>query len=641
MAIDTESLDREFRQRQVLANDAAKYRGVFDTLRDQYADCIITIEDASAYLDHKDEVASALKALHSKSVEETRTLYEDILTGLLKDIFPDDPENERVHLDLSVKRGQAALNVEVSNRKGFRRNVQLDKGASVRSILSIGLRFIALSRSNRRRLVVLDEADKEINPIYLPRFAKMVAQLASKIGMQVIYVSHKDHKSFEGYARIIRLSRKETGVTADIISDDASTEIEGWEGEKNIGTLMEGSGLTDIRLLDVKQHANTFIELSPLVNVISGANDVGKSTVLQAIDCVSRNKGREGLIRDEKDKLRIELGIEGGQRIVYQHKRRGSKKTKYQFFDYRNEKTLESHDGTSCPEWVHSYLGMELHRGFDLHIGLDNANSFMFEAGFSEHKRAEILSLNRISGDSQAMIEEHNRRVESHKKDMRTAQKTSAKLKLRLRELGMVTAVEESLEELEVLEQEVRESISREKRLNDLIAQWEKTEKKLAVLSKAENLEPLPEGTLDNVDRIIRAEKIINQWEKVEAKLGILKKGLAELPAQVEPPVLDDRLTRMNQTGKQWSKIEKKLAILKDGMQKLAENPIEEVVIEPSGVQETLEKVEKMLEQQRSLHRRRTQVMTSKAEIERKMKSMVGESCVTCGQPIEEEHIHV
>lgn len=52
-----------------------------------------------------------------------------------------------------------------------------------------------------------------------------------------------------------------------------------------------------IRLVNTKQHENTFIELSPGVNVITANIDVGKSTLAQAIEAVAQNEGREGLIK--------------------------------------------------------------------------------------------------------------------------------------------------------------------------------------------------------------------------------------------------------------------------------------------------------------------------------------------------------
>lgn len=640
MSDTSQASERAFRQRKQLADDANRLNGHFESLVEDKARCILAIEDSNKFLEHKEAVHAVLKALHSESVEQTRVLYEDVLTGLLQDIFPNDPENSRVHLNLGVKRSQAALSVEVSNDKGHRRDVFLDKGGSVKSIIAIGLRFIALSRSSRRRLVVLDEADSELNPLFIPRFAKMMSQLAAKIGMQVIYVSHHDHREFEGHARIIRLSRKEGRVSADVISDNASTEVSGWEGEKNIGLLMDGVGLTDIRLVNVKQHENTILELSPLVNVIAGTNDVGKSTVIQAIECVARNKGREGLIRDDQDKLRIEIGLEGSQRIIYQYKRRGSRKTKYSFFNHRNEKVEESRDGISCPEWVHAHLGMKLHKQHDLNIGTQQSPNFVLDPNVSEHKRAEVLSLNKLSGASQRMIEEHNRLVDAHKKEVARSKKDLARVNQKLRELSMIHEVVDSLPDLEAEEEALRARSLKIAGLKEIGLRWAGLESNREALGSIKDIPGADPDFIENIDRIGGMQRLLTQWSGLEEKRKILSDSLSDLGAEISPPGEGSGIKEMVSIGLTWSGLLKRRELIDSALKEMdamVVNPVEDLQDVSGEVLSTLERLlGQKRELQKSLSDGRARANLTKSQLD----SLIGQSCGACGQPISEDHIH-
>jgi len=626
-----------------LAQESSRIRGLFDSLIQAKAECIIDIEDANEFLETEDEVQDVLKTLHQQSVERTRILYEDVLTGLVKDIFPNDPENHRVHLNLSVKRGQAALSVEVSNIYGHRRDVFLDKGGSVKSIIAIGLRFIALSRTNRRRFVAFDEADKELNPVFIPRFAKMMAQLASKIGMQVVYISHHNYQDFEGHARIIKLSRKNGKVYSDIISDNAPKDFEGWEGEEHIATILEGAGITDISLMNVKQHQNTVIELSPLVNVIIGSNDIGKSTIVQALECVARNKGRNGLIRDEQDKMRIEIGLEGKLRLVYQYKRRGSRKTKYQLYNHANAIIKESREGTQCPDWLHGVLGMEMYKNQDLHIGLQGASNFMLDVNVSEHKRAEILSLNKLCGSTQRMIERHNEMIDHHKKVRNESRKRLAKTKQKLEIVESMGEFSEAVDqfslELDRLKQKHRDL----EKMLQLLEKWETCQARIEEYGALKNLPaPVPMVDMEKVAQIQGMQGLIDKISTLAKFIKLERQSLAQLSSIPQHQPVDlSYLDGMISLGKRWSYEEKMISLHKDALNRLMSIPThQEVRFDDSakkhldhmdGLRELIRKDEKEIE---SAKIRLTQLHGQLAELN-------GQSCPTCGGSMNFNGVHV
>ena len=634
-------------RQQQLSAGLSQIGGMQSELVRQKAKHLVDLSESQDYLDQKEHVRLVLKTLHERSVESVKVLYEDLLTGLLRDIFPDDSENHKVHLNLHVKRNQSALSIDVSNRAGYRRDVFLDKGGSVKSIIAIGLRFIALARSRRRRLVVLDEADSELNPRYIPRFAGMMHQLSSRIGMQVIYISHHDYKSFEGSARIIRLARDDMRVYADTISDLKNTEIVGWKGEEDIADWMEDVGLTDIRLFNVKQHENTHIELSPLVNVIVGDNDVGKSTVVQAIDAVARNNPREKMIRDDEREMRVEIGIEHGKRLFFRYRRSGQKKTAYLLYNKDNEKVKASEDGNNVPEWLHTYLGMELFRGFDLHIGMQGNVDFLLDPSYSDAKRAEILSLNSVSGGAQRMISLHTKKVDQHQKRVTEIRKQLSAVKYRLSCVGSAFAAQDFLDDYQKSYDAALKIDSEIQSIESDIAQFTRDRIELAALSKVSDFEFSDEkiqalNQTKDIDDLLRD---IESLERLESESKALK-PVSDMEL-TSFPVFDTTLEDLIEGGKEWAALEKSLEALKPiyGVE-LADVPDKSLFSECDEIEKAIRELETVSKEQTEL-----KVNADKAEkqlkevneaLEAELKAM-GPICVTCNQPIDHsngDHSH-
>lgn len=641
-------VDQLVKRQQQLTAGLSQIGGMQSELIRQKTKHLIELSESQEYLDQKEHVRLVLNTLHERSVESVKVLYEDLLTGLLRDIFPDDPENQKVVFSLSVKRNQSALSIEVVNEKGYARDVFLDKGGSVKSIIAIGLRFIALARSPRRRIVVLDEADRALNPVHVPRFAQMMHQLSSRIGMQVVYISHHDHKSFEDSARIIKLSRENGRIYADCISDAKKTEIVGWAGEEDIGDWMDGVGITALRLVNVKQHENTVVELSPLVNIIVGDMDIGKSTIVQAIDTVARNNPREKMIRDGEREMRIEIGIESGQRIFFRYRRTGSKKTKYILYDKDNNPVQKSKDGINAPEWLHTYLGMELFRGFDLHIGMQGNPDFLLDPRrYSDFKRAEILSLNNFSGGAQRMISLHTKKVDQHQKRVAEVRKQLSAVKYRLSCVGAAFAAQDSLNDFQESYDAAMKIDSEIQSIESDIAQFTKDRIELAALSKVSDLEISDE----NIRKLADTKDIddllqdIHQLERLEGEALALKPVQGLTLASF--PSFDSSFEDLVEHGKEWASLEKALETLKPIHDvSMPDLPEKSIFSEADDLERAIREMETLTEEQASLkqsaEKTERQIKEINENLDAELKAM-GPICVTCNQPLNNdsgEHSH-
>lgn len=494
-------------------------------MRDHYvkekSSCIIKMGEAQCYLDSKDEVIDILNELHQRTQVRTKEIYEQLLTTLVQEMKPGDPENDRVVLETEIKRNRTSLEIGMRNDKGCVRNIYLDKGGSVENIVAMGLRFIAVSRTSNRRLIVMDEADSALRSEYIPIFAAIMDQLARQIGMQVIYISHHPVSSFEGKARIIHLQRENGYVSAEQVSDVAGSGYS--KIQDKIGSdldenedIMEGVGLRYIRLVNNKQHENTMIELSPYVNVITADIDVGKSTIVQAIEAVAHNLGREGLIRDGQSMTRVEIGLEDGMTLQWSYSRKGSKKTSYVLTNANNEVVNSSDNGTEVPEWLHDYLSMAKHQDFDLHISDQHNSSFILDKRISSFRRAELLSLGKEATQVQKMITQHGERSDKCRRVLNECKKELVIIKNKLIALRAIGTVEERITELEALLQSIKDGHDNHKWLSNNIPLIMGSLGKVKALSPLSLIEiPKKEAVIDlKPIRDIAKSMVINKEKK-------------------------------------------------------------------------------------------------------------------------------
>lgn len=368
--------------------------------------------DVQSYLDCKDEVTAILDWMHAEAQKKTRAVFERLLTQLLREVMP--LNCDEVVLEASVKSNRSALEFLVRTAGGHMESIFEDKGDSISNIIAMGLRFIVLSQTSNRPILLLDEADCWLNSAHVPAFAAVMSSLAKHAGVQVIYISHNDPASLSAHARMIHLEAEgaitHVASTSDCSAPDRLPVTPGY-GDENC-PFNEGVGLRHIRLVNFRRHENSFIELSPRLNVLTGANDIGKSTVIQALQAVVENRGREALIRHGAREARVEIGLEDGLVLVWTYRRAGSPKTSYTLYDNSGCVIKNSDSSDAAPDWLHSYLAMAPVNGNDIHFARTDNIYFLLGKSFSAQKRAEMLAL----GDEDAAIQ---RAVNAHASQVR------------------------------------------------------------------------------------------------------------------------------------------------------------------------------------------------------------------------------
>ncbi|MFS1426304.1 AAA family ATPase [Vibrio splendidus] len=458
-------------------------------LLSQKKDHIITSENATAYLDARNEVSNALADIYAVSQTSSKELYESLLTTQLKEIMPHNDECDRVVLNNDCKRGRPTLNVEVATVSGKLRDVYLDKGGSIENLIAIGLRFICLCRTTNRRFLVLDEADAAVNPKYAASFASMLYSLSTTLGVQVIYITHKEPENYFGKGRIHQFKRRNGKIINEIISDIDHSDIKvtGIDGNEE-SAMFEDVGFKYIRLTNFKQHENTVIELSPFVNYIVGDNDVGKTAVVQAIEALTLNKGRDKLIRDDMEACQVEFGLEGDYALKYQYMAKGAKKTSYELINENGDEIERSNSGEKLPDWLGGYLLMPLVNGMNIHISDQHNSSFILDKSISEHKKAEMLSLDDSSQMIHKMISRHHEQIDMHRRNQASAKQELAKVDSKLSKIRELERAVAESDELGTIIVGLKKSVDSINPLSKLIGDIESTTIQIGALAQVEEL---------------------------------------------------------------------------------------------------------------------------------------------------------
>lgn len=161
----------------------------------------------------KDILEELSKSLFGKILDEV----ELNLTHAIREILGQD---RVVFTEREVKNNRLQIHFQIRNQGNEKdiEDILTGQGGSVCNILSVGLRLIALSQlpeEQHRRFLVLDEQDCWLKPSLIPKFMQTINEIAEKLSLQLLVISHHPLDLFAGSAdRIFELKPdRELGAT--------------------------------------------------------------------------------------------------------------------------------------------------------------------------------------------------------------------------------------------------------------------------------------------------------------------------------------------------------------------------------------------------------------------------------------------
>ena len=315
---------------------------------------------------------SLQQRVHQRSVG----LYEQPLTALVQDVLPEN--SHPISLILDTEKGLPSLNIQLGKNE-FAQDIYEDTGGSLTNVVSSGLRFVALARSNLRRFLVLDEPDCWIESWRVPRFADILSDMATRIHVQGILISHHQDSAFINLPDRMKLEKGSNGTI-----EVRKSRIAVWANNKI-------PGIRWIRLERFMSHLDTKLELGPGINVLSGANHIGKSAIVNALRVFCYHQGADRHIMHGHDNFVLSIGIEDDQVLTCTRVRKGGRKTVYSYMNpTMKEPRVEPADKSKAPDFVVDCLNIQ--KLNDLDIQLSHQKMPVFLLNEPKTKQASLLS---------------------------------------------------------------------------------------------------------------------------------------------------------------------------------------------------------------------------------------------------------
>lgn len=335
------------------------------------------------------DVVEILETLQEEAHKKTVGVFENLLSLLIKDILP-NPKS--VKFELSTERGLPALDFLIDNMGQLESAVD-GQGGSIVNVLSAGLRFIALQRTNLQKFLVLDEQDCWIRPDRVRQYVNVVQEISNDLNIQTIMISHHDSSFFEECSNIIKIKKNDSG---QILSSNYYL--------KPLTTEVNDKYISQIRLINFMSHEDTIIKLHPNVNVIIGENDIGKSAIVAGLRAVFYGESSETFIKHGAKSCAVEITMSNNVKILWQRFTKKSNGTvSYSLLE--NDVVKNETNKKDVPQWVLDEINIQKIEGMD--ICLQNQKQPTFLLSDSPSKKASILSIGRDSSYIQKMIQKN------------------------------------------------------------------------------------------------------------------------------------------------------------------------------------------------------------------------------------------
>ena len=399
------------------------------------ADLVLKVGHAKGRLSLVEETDAVLDGLQRLAHERSVGVFERLLSAITADVLPDIG---KVKLELGMERNLPALHVKIQNGEALE-DVLSGSGGSANNIVVAGLRFIALSRTQNRRFIVLDEPDCWLQPQLLPAFARVLVQVAERTNTQTLLVSHHDASYFEGLVNLVRIIRESKDVPTK--AHPLEPRVSNWKDN-------ETPGIRAIQLIDFRTYADATIPLSPGITALVGNNDIGKShAAAGALRAVAYGDSDEDDIRHGADEAKVIITLEGSRRIEWVRRRKGSPIVTYELFQgdtslHRGRPVVRG----QVPEWVTQYLGISRINGLDIQIGSQKDPVALLNLGPSN--RAQLLAVGRESERLHALIDRYGELKRKDRELVRDGEAEIAELRRRIESSTNIVSLDETLDQL-------------------------------------------------------------------------------------------------------------------------------------------------------------------------------------------------
>lgn len=365
-------------------------------------------------------VLASLDRLQQQEHERPIDVFGKLLSALAKDVLP--LAAKPIVLDLYTAHGSPALDIDVF--ASDKHKEEITSGA-LKNVLSVGLRLIAIARTDQRRFLVLDEPDHWIKPENVPQFVSVLDRIIRELGFQILMISHHPNEYFEKTAKCVHLEKSAEGeisVSGDLLPQSHA-------------------GLHALRLVNFESHKDTVIPLHEGMTVLTGENLLGKSSFVRGLKAlINGETPNDRVIQHtpvEASSCRVEIKLENGQWVGWRRVRKLNTTMRHKNkFYIREDATLAEDEGAflvaedssdGVPDFVRKVINIKNNGKLDVHVASQEESVFLINSNTKATDRAKILALGSEANVLHAMIEKNRQDSRKDKEIIREGEKRLGK----------------------------------------------------------------------------------------------------------------------------------------------------------------------------------------------------------------------
>lgn len=407
------------------------FSGIYQGLVNRFDYLEEEVKHKKVFIQNKEAVLKFLETIQTKEHQKMVGKFEKWLTSLYQDVFQEKHEIKfqlhtdyhKTGLDIFLKKGDNLEDVFQGN------------GGALTNVITTGLKLISVAVTNKNFLV-LDEPDCWMRADLLPRFFNTISQFSKELGIQIVVISHHQLKNWADKEIFLENFEEKTFIK----DEDVNTFSESFKK----GTIHS------IILENWMQYESEAFYLSPHVTLISGANNIGKSAILQALRCLFYNENPQSFIRHGMTSSAIKVNF-GEQEVVYNATH---KKTNYVAWElWENGKMKIATEGSrNFPEWMNQF-NIGLLENIDVQLSRQKEPALILASNSST--RAQLLSLNQEFSYAQKLLELFKKESKQAGDFIKNSEIELTNLKFKINQKPVLDSVKFTLAKTEVQEEEI------------------------------------------------------------------------------------------------------------------------------------------------------------------------------------------
>ena len=247
---------------------------------------------------------------------------------------------------------------------------------------------------------------------------------------------------------------------------------------------------------------------------------------MEAFNAVINNVSDDDVIRHFENKASVTLEV-GNHIVLWERVRKTNtenpQKVRYKLYDYDDKRELrllhDAFDSYDTPEFIQNVLKMKKFEDVDVHLGLQEDMTFLFNPKISDYERAKILSLGKESSYINTMMENLKSKTREIKSEVKIGEKRYNQLLFAITDLDEVDRDNQEYQKLSVLEKLVANSREMINSIDSLLYQLELLNNiaDIATIHDADlsNLESL-NILIDKMNKLIESTDIFFQYQNDE-----------------------------------------------------------------------------------------------------------------------------